>query len=59
MSSALYWAVGFFIIAIIAAIFGFGGIAEGAAAVAQFLFWLFVILFLISLVVGLVRRPRV
>jgi uncharacterized membrane protein YtjA (UPF0391 family) len=55
----LSWALGFFIVAIIAAIFGFTGIAAGAANIAQFLFWLFVILFVISLVVGLVRRPRV
>jgi uncharacterized membrane protein YtjA (UPF0391 family) len=59
MSNALSWALGFFIVAIIAAIFGFGGIAEGAVAIGQFLFWLFVILFIVSLVVGLVRRPRV
>jgi uncharacterized membrane protein YtjA (UPF0391 family) len=55
----LSWALGFFIVAIIAAIFGFGGIATGAANIAQFLFWLFVILFVVSLVVGLVKRPRV
>ncbi len=55
----LSWALGFFIVAIIAAIFGFGGIATGAANIAQFLFWLFVILFIVSLVVGLVKRPRV
>jgi uncharacterized membrane protein YtjA (UPF0391 family) len=55
----LSWALGFFIVAIVAAVFGFGGIATGAANIAQFLFWLFVILFIVSLVVGLVKRPRV
>ena len=30
----LYWAAVFFVIAIIAAVFGFGGIAAGAAGVA-------------------------
>jgi uncharacterized membrane protein YtjA (UPF0391 family) len=59
MNTALSWALGFFVVAIIAAIFGFGGIAAGAADIAQFLFWLFVILFVVSLVMGLVRRPRV
>ncbi|MFN3168108.1 MAG: DUF1328 family protein [Phycisphaeraceae bacterium] len=48
----------FFIVAIIAAIFGFGGIAAGAAAIAEILFWVFVVLFALTLVAGLVRgRP--
>lgn len=53
----LRFAVIFFIIALIAAVFGFGGIASGAADIAQILFWGFVILAVISLVTGLVRRP--
>ena len=52
----LGWALGFFLIAIIAAIFGFGGIAAGAESIAQILFFVFVVLFLASLVMGLVRR---
>ena len=51
----LGWALTFFIIAIIAAIFGFGGIASGAASIAQILFWAFVILAVVTLVVGLAR----
>ena len=54
----LRWALIFFIIALIAALFGFGGIASGAAAIAEILFWVFVVLFVISLLVGIVRRPR-
>jgi uncharacterized membrane protein YtjA (UPF0391 family) len=56
----LYWALVFFIVAIIAAVFGFGGIAAGAATIAQVLFFLFVALFVIALIVGLVRgrTPR-
>lgn len=54
----LYYALVFFIVAVIAALFGFGGIASGAAWIAQLLFGLFLILFLVSLVLGLVRRPR-
>ena len=46
----------FFVVAIIAAIFGFGNIAAGAASIAQILFWIFVILLVISLVAGLMRR---
>jgi len=52
----LYWAAVFFVIAIVAGIFGFGSIAGGAASIAQVLFFIFVVLFLISLVVSLVKR---
>jgi uncharacterized membrane protein YtjA (UPF0391 family) len=55
----LRWAIAFFILALAAAFFGFGGIAAGAAGIAKLLFWGFVILFVVSLVVGLAsgRRP--
>ena len=39
----LYYAVVFFIIALIAALFGFGGIAAGAAGIAKILFVVFLI----------------
>jgi uncharacterized membrane protein YtjA (UPF0391 family) len=52
----LWWALVFFIVAVIAAIFGFGGIAAGAMSVAKIIFWIFIILFLISLLFGLFRR---
>lgn len=55
----LYWAAVFFIIAIIAAVFGFGNIAAGASGIATILFWVFVVLFILSLIAGVVRRPRV
>jgi uncharacterized membrane protein YtjA (UPF0391 family) len=51
----LSWAIAFFIIAIVAAVFGFGGIAAGAAGIAKVLFFLFLIAFVVSLVVGLMR----
>lgn len=54
----LYWALVFFIVAIIAAIFGFGGISSGAVTIAMWLFWIFVIIFLITLVMGLIRRGK-
>ena len=41
----LRWSVIFFVVAIIAAIFGFGGIAEGAADIAKVLFFIFFALF--------------
>jgi len=52
----LRYAVIFFIIAIVAAVFGFGGIAAGATEIAKILFFVFVVLFVISLVAGLIRR---
>jgi len=52
----LHYAVVFFVIALIAALFGFGGIAAGAAEIAKVLFFIFLVLFLVSLVVGLFRR---
>jgi len=52
----LQYAVVFFVIALIAAVFGFTGIAVGAAEIAKVLFFIFLVLFVISLVVGLVRR---
>jgi len=54
----LYWAAVFFIVAIIAAVFGFGGIAVGAASVAKILFFVFLVLFVVSLLAGVIRRPR-
>jgi uncharacterized membrane protein YtjA (UPF0391 family) len=52
----LRWAVIFFIIALIAAAFGFLGIAAAAVSIARVLFYIFLILFLVSLVGGLLRR---
>ncbi len=52
----LRWAVIFLIIAIVAAVFGFGGIAEGAVSIARILFFIFVVLFLISLIGGMLRK---
>ncbi len=52
----LRWAAIFFIIALLAAVFGFGGIAASAAGVAKILFFCFLIIAAVSLVMGLVRR---
>jgi len=51
----LYWAVTFFIVAIIAAVFGFGGIASASAGIAQILFFIFVALFVVALIARAVR----
>jgi uncharacterized membrane protein YtjA (UPF0391 family) len=52
----LRWAIAFFIVAIIAAIFGFGGIAVAAAGIAKILFFIFLVLFIVALLGGLARR---
>jgi uncharacterized membrane protein YtjA (UPF0391 family) len=54
----LHYAVVFFVIALIAALFGFGGIAAGAVEIARILFFVFLVLFLVSLILGLLRRGR-
>lgn len=54
----LYWVVLFFVIAIVAAAFGFGGIAAGAASIAKILFFVFLVLFLVGLIFHLMRGGR-
>ena len=53
----LNWALTFLVVALIAAVFGFGGIAGTAVGIAQTLFYVFLILFLVSLVVPRLRPP--
>lgn len=52
----LSWALTFLVIALIAAVFGFGGIAGTAIEIAKIIFFVAIILFLLSAVMGLVRR---
>jgi len=52
----LYYALVFFIVALVAALFGFGGIAAGAVEIAKVLFFIFLVLFVVSLIAGLLRR---
>jgi len=52
----LYYALIFFVVALVAALFGFGGIAAGAVEIAKILFFIFLILTVVSLVVGIARR---
>ena len=55
----LYWSLTFFIVALVAALLGFTGIAADASGIARLLFFIFVILFLASLLFSLItgRRP--
>ena len=52
----LHYAVVFFVIALIAALFGFGGIAASAMGIGKILFVVFAVLAVASLVAGLLRR---
>jgi uncharacterized membrane protein YtjA (UPF0391 family) len=52
----LHYAVVFFVIALIAALLGFTGIAAGAVEIAKMLFFVFLVLFLVSLIGGLMHR---
>jgi uncharacterized membrane protein YtjA (UPF0391 family) len=49
------WAVTFLIVALIAAVLGFGGIAGVAIEAAKLVFFVAIILFLISAVLAMVR----
>ena len=51
----LYWALVFLVVAIIAGLFGFGGIASASAGIAQTLFFVFLVLLFVSLVWYFVR----
>ncbi len=49
------WALTFLVVALVAAVFGFGGIAGTAVEIAKLIFFVAVVLFAISAVVGLLR----
>ena len=51
----LGWAVTFLVVAIIAAFLGFGGIAVASAGIAKMIFFVFLVLFAVTLIASLVR----
>lgn len=52
----LHYAVVFLVIALIAAVFGFGGIAASAVGIAKILFYVFIVLAVASFLYGLLVR---
>jgi uncharacterized membrane protein YtjA (UPF0391 family) len=52
----LNWAFIFLVVAIAAAVFGFGGIASASAGIAQILFFVFLTLFAVTLIANVVGR---
>lgn len=55
----LSWVVTFLIIALIAGVLGFGGIAGASIGIAKIIFFIAIVLFLLSLLTGVLRRGRV
>jgi uncharacterized membrane protein YtjA (UPF0391 family) len=54
----LKWAFVFLLIAIVAGIFGFSGVEAASATIAQWLFGIFLVLFLGALIIGLTIGAR-
>jgi len=52
----LYWALVFLVVVIVAGLLGFGAVAFAAAGIAKILFFLFLVLFLVSLIMHVGRR---
>jgi uncharacterized membrane protein YtjA (UPF0391 family) len=54
----LRWALGFLIVALVAAFLGFGGVASTSMEIAKILFYVFLIFFVVALLMGLVGGRR-
>ena len=54
----LGYAIAFFIVALVAAFFGFGTVSAGAAGIAKVLFFIFLALAIVSLASGMLRRNK-
>ncbi len=52
----LHYAIVFLVIALIAAVFGFGGIAAGAVGIAKILFFVFIAMAVITFVMSLLKK---
>jgi len=57
--SILKWAAIFFVIALIAGGFGFSGIAEGAAGIAQILFYIFLAICIVMVLIGVFVAKKI
>lgn len=56
MGNLLHWAIIFLIVAVVAGFLGFGGAAGAAMGGAKLLFWAAIVLFIVSLIAGLMRK---
>jgi uncharacterized membrane protein YtjA (UPF0391 family) len=59
MGSLLKWALIFFVVALVAALFGFGGIAEGAADIGRILFFIFLAICVVLFALGVTVYKKV
>ena len=56
MGNLLHYAVVFLVVALVAAVLGFGGVSGLAMDGARMLFWVAIVLFAVSLIAGLIKR---
>ncbi len=56
MGNLLHYATVFLVVAIVAALLGFGGVAGTAMEGARLLFWVAIVLFVVALIANFVRR---
>ena len=59
MGNLLHYAVVFLVVALVAAFLGFGGVAGTAMEGARLLFWVAIVLFVVMLIMGVLRRGRI
>ena len=52
----LRWTLAFLLLALVAGVFGFGLVANAAMGIAEILFFIFIVLFVVSLIASLARR---
>ena len=52
----LHYSVIFLVIALVATLFGFGGIASGAVEIAKILFFIFALIAIVTFVISLVKK---
>lgn len=55
----LKWALIFFVVAVIAGGLGFTGVSAAAGGIAKILFWIFLVIFLVLLVLGLLAGKAI
>lgn len=55
-SNLLHWAIIFLVVALVAAVLGFGGVAGTAMQGAKLLFWVAIILAIVAFAVSLIRK---
>ncbi len=56
MGNLLHYAIVFLVVALVAAFLGFGGVAGTAMEGARILFWVAIVLFVVALIGGFIRR---